>query len=122
MSDESKDHSAAQITWLNEPPSAEIIAKVREDIAEWLGDLDEPEQLIFHVVSLTKDRRGPTVVLSGRDGGGFNATYEPEYEPIEFPLSDLSPEAREKIEAVMDDDSTLDQLRRHTAIDDEGGE
>lgn len=102
---EQMDHSAAPIVWLTKVPPPEIVAIVREDIARSLDGLSRPEKLIFHVVSLTKDAHGPTVVLSGREEGGFEASYEPEYEPIEFPFSTLSPEAQATIrEAIEGDD------------------
>lgn len=102
MSDDRMDHSAAPIIWLSDAPP-EVVAKVREDIANELGDLGCPEDLIFHVVTLTTDYEGPCVVLSGRDGG-FNATYEPAYEPITFPISALAPDVRAAIEAVANED------------------
>ena len=72
--DDGYDWSTAEIQWEGGAPSAEIIAKVRSEIATDLRDLSKPGDLVFHVVMLTADYHGPSVVLwGGDDFNGFCA-------------------------------------------------
>lgn len=85
-----------QLEWRTDPPSPEIIAKVKEDIRVSLWGLDRPEKLITHTVFLSEDPDeshfdGPAVGVWGEEG---NPNFVCEYvDKVEWVT--LEPEAEE---------------------------
>ncbi len=93
------DHSEAKIYWPDGEPSGDIIARVREDIAKYLGGRDEPSQLMFHTVFLGESMsEGPTIILTGNpENNGFTAQYG---EPMRFSIDEF-PDVDDAIEAAI---------------------
>jgi hypothetical protein len=89
MGDEDRDHSECEIVWHGEPPSQERLALIRGDIKISLCDLDEPSDLVFHIVFLEEAHEGATATLWGDpdDKGKFHAEWSPTTEWV--PLSEL---------------------------------
>ena len=67
------DFSLIPIVWDDDslPPPAERAAieqTVRDDLTEWLDDLEAPADLCFHHIGLSKDHEGPSVHAYGVPG------------------------------------------------------
>lgn len=102
------DHSGAIFVWETDPPTKETIAYVRDYISkdQHLTDLDEPKELMFAHIPLTKGKdayEGPAVVLSGNEEmNGFNAAYYPYgFKKLTFKLEDFPNIEDAMEEAIM---------------------
>ena len=73
--DEDYDHSEAEIIWEGNPPSGDVVARVRANIKAELVDLATPTDLMFHIILLSEIKEGPSVTLFGIDGGRFGGEY-----------------------------------------------
>lgn len=54
--------------WLTERPKKAFREKVAKEIEALFSDgLEKPEDLLFHIVKLTKRDNGPSVLIEGRE-------------------------------------------------------